>query len=96
MSEHEGYGVPLIESMYFNVPVLAYKAGAVPETLGQAGVQISRKDFFLIAELIHQLVTNTALRNGIISQQRQRLSEVSMARIHRMFDAYVDRALSNL
>jgi glycosyltransferase involved in cell wall biosynthesis len=96
MSEHEGYGVPLMESMYFNVPVLAYKAGAVPETLGQAGVQISRKDFFLIAELIHQLVTNTALRNGIISQQRQRLSEVSMARIHRMFDAYVDRALSNL
>jgi glycosyltransferase involved in cell wall biosynthesis len=96
MSEHEGYGVPLIESMYFDVPVLAYKAAAVPETLGQTGVQVGRKDFFLIAELIHQLVTNTALRNGIISQQQQRLSEVSIARIHRLFDAYIDRALSNI
>jgi glycosyltransferase involved in cell wall biosynthesis len=95
MSEHEGYGVPLIESMYFNVPVLAYKATAVPETLGQAGVQVGHKDFFLIAELIHQLVTNAALRDGIISQQRQRLSKVSMTRIHRLFDVYIDRALSD-
>ncbi|RME35159.1 MAG: glycosyltransferase, partial [Thermoflexia bacterium] len=38
MSEHEGFGKPLIESMYLGVPVVAYAAAAVPETLGGAGV----------------------------------------------------------
>jgi glycosyltransferase involved in cell wall biosynthesis len=96
MSEHEGYGVPLMESMYFDVPVLAYQAAAVSETLGQSGVQVARKDFVLIAELIHQLITNRALRDGIIQQQQKRLKKASMTRINRLFDAYIDRALSNI
>ena len=38
LSEHEGFCVPLVEAMAADVPVLAYAAGAVPETLGGAGV----------------------------------------------------------
>ncbi len=37
LSEHEGFCVPLVEAMAADVPVLAYAAGAVPETLGGAG-----------------------------------------------------------
>ena len=33
MSEHEGFCIPLIESMFFNVPIIAYDAAAIPETL---------------------------------------------------------------
>ena len=43
MSEHEGFGVPLVESMLMRVPVLAYAATAVPFTLGGAGVQFTRE-----------------------------------------------------
>ena len=43
MSEHEGFGVPLVESMLMRVPVLAYAATAVPFTLGGAGVQFGEK-----------------------------------------------------
>ena len=43
MSEHEGFGVPLVESMLMRVPVLAYAAAAVPYTLGGAGVQFTEK-----------------------------------------------------
>ncbi|MBF0550042.1 MAG: glycosyltransferase, partial [Deltaproteobacteria bacterium] len=44
MSEHEGFGVPLVEAMWFDVPVLAYHAAAVPETMGRAGILFNRKD----------------------------------------------------
>ena len=37
LSEHEGFCVPLVEAMAADVPVLAYAAGAVPETLGRCG-----------------------------------------------------------
>ena len=44
LSEHEGFCVPLVEAMAAGVPVLAYAAAAVPETLGGAGVQFAPKD----------------------------------------------------
>ena len=44
LSEHEGFCVPLVEAMAMDVPVLAYSAAAVPDTLGGAGVQFAPKD----------------------------------------------------
>ena len=43
MSEHEGFGVPLLEAMELGVPVVAYAAAAVPGTLGDAGVLLDDK-----------------------------------------------------
>ena len=43
LSEHEGFCVPLVEAMAADVPILAYAAGAVPETLGGAGCCSRRK-----------------------------------------------------
>ena len=42
-SEHEGFCVPLVEAMFFDVPILGRACGAVPETTGDAGV-IVRSD----------------------------------------------------
>jgi glycosyltransferase involved in cell wall biosynthesis len=39
-SEHEGFCVPLVEAMWFDVPILARSNGAVPETLGDAGILV--------------------------------------------------------
>ena len=43
LSDHEGFGVPLVEAMGHGTPVVAYRAGAVPEVLGDAGVLLDRK-----------------------------------------------------
>jgi L-malate glycosyltransferase len=72
MSEHEGFGVPLIESMYFDVPVIAYAAAAIPETLGDAGVLVTRKDHAAVAELVSLVARDESLRARLIAQQRQR------------------------
>jgi L-malate glycosyltransferase len=72
LSEHEGFGVPLIESMYFDVPVIAYAAAAVPETMGGAGVLVTRKDHAAIAELINRVARDESLRARLIARQRQR------------------------
>ena len=62
MSEHEGFGVPFVESMLMRVPVLAYSAAAVPHTLGGSGVQFTRKDLAEVGEMAHLLATDAALR----------------------------------
>lgn len=81
LSEHEGFCVPLVEAMAADVPVLAYAAGAVPETLGGAGVLFSPKDLELAAETLGMLVYDRPFRDQVIAGQRQRLQDFSPARI---------------
>ena len=73
MSEHEGFGIPLIESMWFDVPVLAFKSSAVPETLEKAGLMFTtKKDLRSLAALAKILVWDPELRAKVISAQRER------------------------
>ena len=73
MSEHEGFCIPLIEAMVNNVPVLAFAAGAVPETLAGAGLLFKDKRFDLVAEMLGRLVRDAELRTAVLARQRQRL-----------------------
>lgn len=52
MSRHEGYFVPAIEAMEAGLPIVARAAGAVPETIGQAGLLIPDATPSLVAEAI--------------------------------------------
>lgn len=79
LSEHEGFCVPLVEAMAMDVPVLAYGAAAVPETLGGAGVTFTPKDLELAAEWLGALVYDHTLRQQVIAGQRQRLAAFSRA-----------------
>ena len=65
MSEHEGFCLPLLESCYFQVPVLAYDAAAVAETLGGAGILFRDKDAALTAGLVEQVLENEPLRRQL-------------------------------
>jgi glycosyltransferase involved in cell wall biosynthesis len=74
MSEHEGFCIPLLEAMAHDVPVLAYAAGAVPETLAGAGVLFKEKRFDLVAEMLGRLARDAALRASVLARQRERLN----------------------
>lgn len=69
MSEHEGFCIPLMEAMHFQVPVIAYGCAAVPDTMSGAGVTLPTKHPVVVANWIHKLVTNQALRKEILAQQ---------------------------
>ena len=77
MSEHEGFCVPLVEAMFFNVPIIALDAGAVPETLGDSGIIIPDNDPLRTAGIIHEILTDENLRQNIINSQRNRLRDFS-------------------
>ena len=83
LSEHEGFCVPLLESMAADVPVLAYASTAVPDTLGGAGVQFAPKDLEYAAELLGELAYNDDLRSQVIAGQRARLADFGDDRIRK-------------
>ena len=76
MSEHEGFCVPLVEAMWFDIPILAFKSSAVPETLGEAAMMFSAKsDLAALAALARLLVTDFELRDKLLQAQRVRRLE---------------------
>jgi glycosyltransferase involved in cell wall biosynthesis len=81
LSEHEGFCVPLVEAMAADVPVLAYAAGAVPETLGGAGLVFAPRDLEFAAEMVGSLVYDRDVRTDIIQGQRRRLADFALPRV---------------
>ncbi len=74
MSRHEGFGVPLLEAMHRGVPVVAYGAAAVPETMGGAGLTTFSRDAVEVAGLLAVVERNAGLRGQVLEAQRARLS----------------------
>lgn len=78
MSEHEGFCVPLLEAMAFDVPVVARACAAIPETVGDAGLLLPAwAGSELIAEAIVRVIGDTALRTDLVDRGRRRLGELT-------------------
>ena len=71
MSEHEGVCVPLLESMSFDVPVLARAYAAIPDTMGDAGLLLpAEAGPLLAAEAMEELLASEPLRAELIRRGR--------------------------
>lgn len=91
MSEHEGFGKPLIESMYLGLPVLAYAAASVPGTLGGAGVLFHAKHFEALAELVDLLAIDQAWRARIQAGQTARVQAFREAAVRQQWVTNLNR-----
>lgn len=75
-SEHEGFGVPIVEAMRAGVPVVAYDGGAVGETLGGAGVLLRTLDPIVVSEVVNRVASDEDLRRAIVARQFERVAEL--------------------
>jgi glycosyltransferase involved in cell wall biosynthesis len=96
MSEHEGFLVPVVEAMWFDIPVLAYHSTAVPETLGAAAFTFKDKsDPDMLAAAAYLLVTNPRLREQVITAQRRQRDCYLPSRIAPLLMRLVERLLNS-
>jgi glycosyltransferase involved in cell wall biosynthesis len=84
-SEHEGFCVPLLEAMYHRLPIVAYGAAAVPETLAHAGLLLDAKDPCTIAAAVDRVMTDSVLRTALVESGRSRLVDFDVERSQRKF-----------
>ena len=73
MSEHEGFCVPLVEAMYFDLPIVALRAAAVPDTMGKAGILLEDTDPDKAAAAIDRILRDGELREGIAAERKAQL-----------------------
>jgi glycosyltransferase involved in cell wall biosynthesis len=91
LSEHEGFGVPLLEASYMRIPVVAYATGAVKETLNGGGVILRSKDFLKTAALLDAIIKNGSLRDRIIKSQVKALDKYKKENMSRILLRHIER-----
>ncbi len=90
MSEHEGFCVPLLESMYYKIPIIAYNAAAVPSTLGGSGILVNKKDPLIVGELMDFVLSDENLKERMIKKQTRRLKDFSQERTEAKLRKYLN------
>lgn len=89
-SMHEGFCVPLLESMFFRLPILARDSSAIPYTLDGAGVTFQEADLPLLAEAVEELVSNGELREALARREEERLRDFSPDRTAGTLQRYLE------
>lgn len=89
-SDHEGFGVPLVESMLMDVPVVAYRTTAVGDTLGDAGIQFAEKRLDLMAEAAAAVARPGPLREGVLARQRERVRDFAPEAVERILRGHLE------
>jgi glycosyltransferase involved in cell wall biosynthesis len=78
LSEHEGYGVPMVEAMGQGLPVVAFDAGAVREVLGDAGVVLGNKHPRHVADSVSRLLADDAEQRRLVEAGRARFEALGL------------------
>jgi len=79
LSVHEGFGVPLLEALRVSVPVVALRAGAVGETLGDAGLLLDRTEPVLVAAAVNRVLSDAGLRERLATAGHTRVGTHTLA-----------------
>lgn len=71
VSVFEGFGLPVLEAMECEVPVITSNVSSLPEVAGEAALLVDPKDTAAIAGAMRRLWQDRGLRERLISKGRQ-------------------------
>lgn len=81
MSEHEGFGVPLVEAMAFGVPVIARNCAGVSDAVGDGGLLIDRPEPEALAEGARIMLADAGVRAYYALGQPARVAAHDLAAV---------------
>ncbi len=81
VSLYEGFGLPPLEAMTHNVPVIAASASCLPEVLGEGAAYVDPHNAAHIAETVHAVLTDEHLRHTLQTKAKETVARYSWDRL---------------
>ena len=76
-SNYEGFGIPLLQAMACQTPIVASRAASIPEIADEAALLFNPNDVYDMAEKIAKVITNHDLRTKLIKAGQERVKNFS-------------------
>ncbi len=90
-SQHEGFGIPLIEAMACETPILTSNSSALREVAGDAAILIDPFDIGSITAGLGRLMGEESLRRQLVQKGRERLQRFTPEKTAEAILASYDR-----
>jgi len=71
----EGFGIPILEALQCDVPAIVSNTSSMPEVAGDAALLVDPSDPDDIADKMHQIYKDEALRNKLIVNAREQIKK---------------------
>ena len=81
VSHFEGFGIPILESMCCDVPVVTSNVSSMPEAGGEAALYASPDNPKEIAEQLNRIIADPQLREQLVAKGREQRVKFSPERI---------------
>ncbi|MBF0442037.1 MAG: glycosyltransferase family 4 protein [Oligoflexales bacterium] len=92
-SDHEGFCVPLVEAMFFEVPIIAHISSAVPETCEDAALLVDKSDEVSVLEKMRAILKSPELSGELKLKARKRSEYFKWDFLVRIFDGCLEKTL---
>jgi len=79
-SLYEGFGFPLLEAMAADLPVMTSNCSSLSELANDAALLVDPEDTGAIQSGLQEILSNPDLRERLVQQGRQRVSQFSWER----------------
>lgn len=96
LSDHEGFCAPIAEAMSRDLPVVAYRVAAIPDTVGGAGILLDNKSPDFVAAVVHELLADPQMVAGLQVRGRTQAATFTLERAERAFNEAMVRAVDLL
>ncbi|MFK8104479.1 MAG: glycosyltransferase family 4 protein [Saprospiraceae bacterium] len=80
ISAFEGFGLPVLEAINCEVPVICSQVSSLPEVAGEAAILVDPYDLTAIADAMQRLSSEAPLREALITQAKQQKLQFSWER----------------
>jgi glycosyltransferase involved in cell wall biosynthesis len=74
-SRYEGFGIPLIEAMYFGVPIICGRGGSQPEVAGDAAIYVDVENPEDIAGVMVRLTEDRIVGQQLVNNGKRQLQK---------------------
>ncbi|MFK7871694.1 MAG: glycosyltransferase [Oligoflexales bacterium] len=96
MSEHEGFCVPLVEAMFFDIPILAHNSTAIPETCGTGAILVNKNNPEELFKATQKIIHSATHRSKLIANGNRRAQDYLFTKLKYQFLNRLNHSIQNV